>query len=78
MNNMNTITISRVSSTALADEIKHKADEGVGIVEVMDHDRRTHVVIRDDVYRRLIGPSLSESLAMPGGEDIDLPLPERK
>ena len=75
---MNTIAISRVSSAALADEIKHKADEGVGIVEVIDHDRRTHVVIRDDVYRRLIGPSLSESLAMPGGEDIDLPLLERK
>jgi len=72
------MTVTQVSSAALAEEIKHKADEGIGIVEVMDDGKRTHVVLRDDIYRRLAGPSLSESLAMPGGDDIELPLPERK
>jgi hypothetical protein len=75
---MTTMTVTQVSSAALTEEIKHKADEGLGIVEVLDNGKRTHVVIRDDVYRRLIGPSLSESLAMPGGDDIELPLPERE
>ena len=75
---MNTMTVTQVSSGDLPPEIKHKADEGLGIVEVMDHGRRTHVLLRDDVYRRLIGPSLSESLAMPSGDDIELPLPERE
>jgi hypothetical protein len=75
MNGMSTMTVTQVSSAALPGEIKHKADEGLGIVEVVDHGKRTHVVIREDVYRRLIGPSLSES---PDGEDVELPLPERK
>lgn len=44
----------------------------------MDHGKRTHVVLRDDVYRRLTGPSLRDSLAVPDGDDIDLDLPSRK
>ncbi len=75
---MNTMTVSQVSTTELTKTIKDKADEGIGIVEVMDHGRRTHVVLRDDVYRRLTGPSLRESLAMPDGDDIELDLPSRK
>jgi hypothetical protein len=69
---MNMMTVGQVSSTALADEIKHKADEGVGIVEVMDQGgKRTHVVLRDDVYRRLLGPTLLEMVACPESDDIE-------
>jgi hypothetical protein len=75
---MSTMTVSQVPTTELTKSIKDKADEGIGIVEVMDDGRRTHVVLRDDVYRRLTGPSLRESLAMPEGDDIDLELPSRK
>jgi hypothetical protein len=33
---MNSMTITQVSSAALAPEIKLKANEGAGIVEIMD------------------------------------------
>ena len=73
---MNTMTATQVSSAALADEIKHKADEGVGIVEVMDHGgKRTHVVLRDDVYRRLLGPTLLEMVAHPESNDVEFEPP---
>jgi hypothetical protein len=69
---MNTMTVTRVSSATLAEEIKHKADEGAGIVEVMDQaGKRTHVVLRDDVYRRLLGPTLLEMVAHPESADIE-------
>jgi hypothetical protein len=69
---MNTMAVGRVSSAALADEIRHKADEGLGIVEVMDQGgKRTHVVLRDDVYRRLLGPTLLEMVACPESDDIE-------
>lgn len=72
---MNTMTVTQVSSAALADEIKHKADEGIGIVEVMDdHNRRTHVVFHDDIYRRLLGPTLRE-MVPPIGDDIEFEPP---
>jgi hypothetical protein len=48
------LSASRVSLAALGDEIKHKAAEGAGIVEVMEDGKCTHVVVRDDVYRLLI------------------------
>jgi hypothetical protein len=70
------MTITKVSSADLPDNIKHKAEEGAGIVEVLDDGTLTHVVIRADAYRRLIGPPLA--LGMPGAEDIDLPLRERR
>jgi len=74
----NTSQAARSALVAISQHLSARTIEGLGIVEVMDHDRRTHVVLRDDVYRRLIGPALSESLAMPDGADIELPLPERK
>jgi hypothetical protein len=75
---MNTMTVTQVSSAELTKAIKDKVDEGIGIVEVMDHGKRTHVVLSDDVYRRLTGPNLREALAMPDGDDIDLDLPSQK
>jgi hypothetical protein len=72
---MSEMSIARASSAALPEDIKHKAEEGAGIVELMDGGKLTHVVVRADVYRALIGQPLN--LGMPGGEDIDLPLPER-
>jgi hypothetical protein len=69
---MNMMTVTRVSSATPADEIKHKADEGAGIVEVTDQaGKHTHVVLRDDVYRRLLGPTLREMVAHPEGADIE-------
>jgi hypothetical protein len=35
---------NQVSSAALADKIKHKADEGLGIVEVMDRGGKRTLV----------------------------------
>jgi hypothetical protein len=72
---MNSMTVTQVPSAALADEIKHKADEGPGIVEVMNQEgKRTHVVLRDDVYRRLLGPTLRE-MVPPIGDDIEFDPP---
>jgi hypothetical protein len=69
---MNTMTVTQVSSATLAEEIKHKADEGAGIVEVMDQGgKRTHVVLRDDVYGRLLGPTLLEKVSHPEGGDVE-------
>jgi hypothetical protein len=44
---------------ALGDDIKQAVDQGGGIVEVMEDGKCTHVVIRDDVYRLLIGQAQS-------------------
>jgi hypothetical protein len=49
------LSASRAPPVTLGDEIKQKAAEGAGIVEVMEDGKCTHVVIRDDVYRLLIG-----------------------
>jgi hypothetical protein len=49
------LSASRVSLAALGDEIKQKTTEGPGIVEVMEDGTCTHVIVRDDVYRSLIG-----------------------
>jgi hypothetical protein len=68
---MNSMIVTQVSSASLAPEIKHKVDEGAGIVEVMDLDVRAYVVLRDDVYRRLLGPTLREMVAHPESDDID-------
>lgn len=57
----------------MPDKIKDKAEKGAGIVEFKADGKLTHVVIRADVYRRLVGPPLD--LSIPGSEDIDLPLP---
>lgn len=73
MNVKVTNAITELSSSDLPDEIKDKAKQGVGIVQFKDNGELTHVVIRADVYRRLVGPPLD--LSMPGDEDIDLPLP---
>jgi hypothetical protein len=68
---MNATAVTQVSSSVLPDEIKRKTGEGAGIVEVMDPGgTRTHVVIRDDVYRRLLGPTLRE-MVPPIGDDIE-------
>jgi hypothetical protein len=72
---MNATAVTQVSSSALPDEIKRKTGEGAGIVEVMDPGgTRTHVVIRDDVYRRLLGPTLRE-MVPPIGDDIEFDPP---
>jgi hypothetical protein len=36
----------------------------------MDHGARAYVVMRDDVYRRLLGPTLREMIP-PSGDDIE-------
>jgi hypothetical protein len=72
---MDATAVTQVSSSVLPDEIKRKTGEGAGIVEVMDPGgTRTHVVIRDDVYRRLLGPTLRE-MVPPIGDDIEFDPP---
>lgn len=72
---MNAAAVTRVSTSSLPEEIRRKTAEGAGIVEVVDAGgTRTHVVIRDDVYRRLLGPSLRETVP-PIGDDIEFEPP---
>lgn len=71
--NISTIAVAELSSSDLPDAIKHQAGQGAGIVHFKTDGELTHVVIRADVYRHLVGPPLD--LSMPGGEDIELPLP---
>jgi len=70
---MSDMAVAQLPSSDLPDNIKAEAEKGAGIVEFKADGELTHVVIRADVYRRLVGPPLD--LSMPGGEDIDLPLP---
>lgn len=65
--------VTELSSSELPDKIKDKAEQGAGIVQFKTNGELTHVVMRADVYRYLVGPPLD--LSMPGDEDIDLPLP---
>lgn len=72
---MNAIAVTQVSTATLPDEIKRKTGEGAGIVEVVDQGgTRTHVVLRYDVYRRLLGPTLRE-MVPPAGDDIEFDPP---
>ena len=54
------------------EEIKHKAAEGAGIVEVMDGGKRTHVLIREDVCQLLPGPTLPRWLPFPRATTLTL------
>lgn len=50
-----------------------------GPVVITDHGRRSHVLLTAEQYDALTatGELFGERLHMPGGEEIDLPLPER-
>jgi len=48
---------------------KRAADNGPVIIT--DGDKPAYVFMRHDLYRRLLGPTLREMVAQPGGDDID-------
>ncbi|WP_413992101.1 type II toxin-antitoxin system Phd/YefM family antitoxin [Labrys okinawensis] len=50
-----------------------------GPVFITDRGQPAHVLLSIDEYRRLTGnrQKISDLLAMPGAEDVDLELPER-
>jgi prevent-host-death family protein len=58
------------------DASKAKRAANDGPVFVTDRGRPAHVLLTIEEYRRLVGRegSIGELLAMPGAEDIDLPL----
>jgi prevent-host-death family protein len=58
-------------------EAKRAANEGP--VFITDCGRPTHVLLTIEDYRRLVGRegSIAELLAMPGAENIELPLDKR-
>ena len=47
-----------------------------GPVFITDRGRPAHVLLSIEEYRRLLGPerSIADLLALPGGEDLELPL----
>jgi hypothetical protein len=57
---------------------KRAADEGP--VYITDHGRRAHVLLTASEYDRLrgVGGLVGDRLRMPGGEHIELDLPDRR
>jgi Antitoxin Phd_YefM, type II toxin-antitoxin system len=49
-----------------------------GPVFITDRGRPAHVLLSIEAYRRLLGEGhgIADRLAMPGVEDLDLPLPQ--
>ncbi len=52
---------------------KRAADNGPVIIT--DDGRPVYVLLSHDFYRRLLGPTLREMVAQPGGDDIDFDPP---
>jgi hypothetical protein len=52
---------------------KRAAD--IGPVLITDDGKPMYVLLSHDFYRRLLGPSLREMVAQPGGDDIDFDVP---
>ncbi|NLG19882.1 MAG: type II toxin-antitoxin system Phd/YefM family antitoxin [Actinomycetales bacterium] len=72
---MTTITSREFNQDVSA--AKRAAEQGP--VVITDHGRRSHVLLTADEYDRIIGANerVGDRLRMRGGEDIDLPIPER-
>jgi prevent-host-death family protein len=51
-----------------------------GPVFITDRGKTAHVLLTIEEYRRLSGkrPKIADLLAMPGLEDVDLPIPDRQ
>lgn len=51
-----------------------------GPVFITDRGRPSHLLLSIDDYRRMAGSRIriADALAMPGAEEIELPLPERR
>lgn len=64
------MTITRVSSEAVnLGEARHAADNGP--VVIIEGDKPTYVLLSVDLYRKILGPTLQEMVAMPNGDEIE-------
>lgn len=72
---MPTTTISSRDFNQDVSRAKRAADNGPVIIT--DRGEPAYVLLRHETYRRLTGrgPTISELLAMPGGEDIEFDPP---
>lgn len=57
-----------------------KRAANLGPVFITDRGRPAHVLLSIEAYRRLLGDrnAIADLLAMPGVEDLDLPLPSHR
>ncbi|MBB3290497.1 MULTISPECIES: type II toxin-antitoxin system Phd/YefM family antitoxin [Rhizobium] len=74
------MTVTMLSGRELNQDLgraKRAAQEGPVIIT--DRGRPAHVLLSFDEYKRLTGKmrTLGDMLAAPGGDDVDLPLPQR-
>jgi len=62
------------------DASKAKRAASDGPVFITDRGRPAHVLLTIEEYRRLVGRegSIAELLALPGAEDIELPVDKRR
>ena len=62
------------------DTSRAKKAAAVGPVIITDRGRPAHVLLTIADYKRLAGPSekISDLLALPGSEDIELNIPRRR
>ncbi|HJR68439.1 MAG TPA: type II toxin-antitoxin system prevent-host-death family antitoxin [Gammaproteobacteria bacterium] len=62
------------------DASKAKRAASDGPVFITDRGRPAHVLLTIEEYRRLVGRegSIAELLALPGAEDIELPIDKRR
>lgn len=69
-------TLSSRSFNQHINDAKKAADKGP--VFITKRGKPAHVLLNIDEYRRLLGrqPTITELLAMPGTEDIDIDIPE--
>ena len=73
--------ITKISSRDFNQDVsraKRAADKGPVIIT--DRGEPAYVLLRHDAYQKLAknGPSISELLAMPGGEDIEFDPPRSR
>ncbi|NEI71827.1 type II toxin-antitoxin system prevent-host-death family antitoxin [Rhizobium lusitanum] len=74
------MTVTTLSGRELNNDLgRAKRAAKDGPVIITDRGRPAHVLLSFDEYKRLTGKmrTLGDMLAVPGAEDVDLPLPPR-
>jgi hypothetical protein len=66
---MTTTTLSSHRFSQDVGAARRAADNGPVIIT--DGDKPAYVFMSHDLYRRLLGPTLREMIAHPGGDEID-------